>query len=295
MRGKLGHSVREWSVWKRYSDFALVDAELRKQLGWLMKSIKFPPKKTFGNLQPEFMEKRRLMLDEYISMVVSMKNVADFENHRSSNALRALIEFDKFKNADAQVDKNVVVATEDDNDAAAASSNKAGNGQRLPLAVEVPSRNEDKTKASCPVEESISQIFVVIFVFLFLFLFLFVFLFFVFVFVFSKGCRHIGRQKGRTPRPHLRQDAANLSPKLLVQSRHRFLLLQACGRPCAPTSGDRRQGRSIGSDSTGQKAEKAETREPAGISAGSGGGGSAGGAGAGAGAGQEGGQEEAVA
>ena len=126
LRGKLGHSVREWSVWKRYSDFALVDAELRKQLGWLMKSIKFPPKKTFGNLQPEFMEKRRLMLDEYISMVVSMKNVADFENHRSSNALRALIEFDKFKNADAQVDKNVVVATEDDNDAAAASSNKAG-------------------------------------------------------------------------------------------------------------------------------------------------------------------------
>ena len=65
----LGEAIRRWSTWKRYSEFLTLDTSLRKLYGWQMESIRFPAKKTFNNLDPEFIQKRREELDRYLSEV----------------------------------------------------------------------------------------------------------------------------------------------------------------------------------------------------------------------------------
>lgn len=66
---KLGEAIRRWSTWKRYSEFLALDASLRKRYGWQMEAIRFPAKRTFNNLDPEFIQKRREELDTYLSEV----------------------------------------------------------------------------------------------------------------------------------------------------------------------------------------------------------------------------------
>ncbi len=38
-----------WRVWHRYSEFQVLDQELRKLLQWKMKPIEFPAKKSFAS------------------------------------------------------------------------------------------------------------------------------------------------------------------------------------------------------------------------------------------------------
>lgn len=53
--------IYQWSVWKRYSEFVTLHAELRRSLGWQMDGIELPSPHTFvfNKLSPEFIEQRR--------------------------------------------------------------------------------------------------------------------------------------------------------------------------------------------------------------------------------------------
>ncbi|KAF0755431.1 hypothetical protein AaE_004973 [Aphanomyces astaci] len=65
-----------WSVWRSFSAFRLLDAQLRKRSPKHMKGIKFPPlhrQRTLfrTHLEAAFLEARRAELDTYMSMVTS--------------------------------------------------------------------------------------------------------------------------------------------------------------------------------------------------------------------------------
>ncbi|CAK4610645.1 hypothetical protein LEN26_017064 [Aphanomyces euteiches] len=65
-----------WSVWRSFSAFRLLDAQLRKRSPTHMKGIKFPPlhrQRTLfrTHLDPQFLEARRADLDTYMSMVTA--------------------------------------------------------------------------------------------------------------------------------------------------------------------------------------------------------------------------------
>ena len=64
-------------MWKRYSETGDLDKRMRGQYGWQMEKVKFPPKKTFGNLDPVFLEKRREGLDFYFHEILAISDVAD--------------------------------------------------------------------------------------------------------------------------------------------------------------------------------------------------------------------------
>ena len=57
-------------AFKRFSDFALLDAKLRKNFPSLSNLPALPPKKMFGNLEPKFVERRRAELEAYLSVLV---------------------------------------------------------------------------------------------------------------------------------------------------------------------------------------------------------------------------------
>ena len=97
VRSKLGHAINQWSLWKRYSDMSGLDSRMRAQYGWQMEKIKFPPKKTFGNLDPVFIEKRREGLDFYFHEILGLSDVADFKKHFSSQDLKQFIQYDANK------------------------------------------------------------------------------------------------------------------------------------------------------------------------------------------------------
>ena len=67
MKGLVGANAvttNSWSVWKRYSEFEALDANIRTQYGWQVKDLKFPGKKRFGNMDGAFLARRRVALDE---------------------------------------------------------------------------------------------------------------------------------------------------------------------------------------------------------------------------------------
>mmetsp|Transcript_12996 Transcript_12996/g.21249 ORF Transcript_12996/g.21249 Transcript_12996/m.21249 type:complete len:401 (-) Transcript_12996:155-1357(-) len=86
----------KWSVWKRYSDFELLDTQLRKGLGWHMDTISFPSSHTFvmSKLSPDFLEQRREELNEYWQKVIAIDKVTEFNKHHCSAALKAFIDVD---------------------------------------------------------------------------------------------------------------------------------------------------------------------------------------------------------
>lgn len=53
--------VYQWSMWKRYSEFAALNQDLKRSLGWQMDGIEFPSAYTFvfNKLSSEFIEQRR--------------------------------------------------------------------------------------------------------------------------------------------------------------------------------------------------------------------------------------------
>ena len=89
--------VAKWRVWHRYSTFKTVHTALVKSLGWQMDKITFPPKKTFGNLELSFVEKRRGLLDEWLMRILAIKGVAEFDKHFCNPELKQFIEYDRNK------------------------------------------------------------------------------------------------------------------------------------------------------------------------------------------------------
>lgn len=85
--------TKKWSVWQRYSAFVTLDASLREKYGWQMNHIKLPPKKTFGNKNPDFVERRRMELQVYIQAVLKVKNITEFDKHFGSQELAEFFKY----------------------------------------------------------------------------------------------------------------------------------------------------------------------------------------------------------
>jgi hypothetical protein len=53
--------IVKWSIWKRYSDFEVLDAALRKDLGWQMDAIELPSSHSlaFNKFGNSFIDQRR--------------------------------------------------------------------------------------------------------------------------------------------------------------------------------------------------------------------------------------------
>lgn len=64
--------VFQWSVWKRYSDFEVLEYSMRTDLGWQMELIDFPSSHSFAfnKLNPDFIEQRRY--DKYCCILLWM-------------------------------------------------------------------------------------------------------------------------------------------------------------------------------------------------------------------------------
>jgi hypothetical protein len=90
----LQKTVTRFEEWRRYSEFYDLDQALREEFGYHMEAVKFPPKRTFGNLDPAFVAQRQQMLSEYLQLVLKLANVADFEKHHCSKQLRAFVGYD---------------------------------------------------------------------------------------------------------------------------------------------------------------------------------------------------------
>lgn len=56
--------VVKWSVWKRFSDFEVLDASLQRSLGWQIEGIEFPSAHSlaFNKFSGTFIEQRRYVL-----------------------------------------------------------------------------------------------------------------------------------------------------------------------------------------------------------------------------------------
>eukprot|EP00500_Bicosoecida_sp_ms1_P012402 CAMPEP_0203826956 /NCGR_PEP_ID=MMETSP0115-20131106/57782_1 /ASSEMBLY_ACC=CAM_ASM_000227 /TAXON_ID=33651 /ORGANISM="Bicosoecid sp, Strain ms1" /LENGTH=150 /DNA_ID=CAMNT_0050736011 /DNA_START=136 /DNA_END=585 /DNA_ORIENTATION=+ len=85
--------TKKWAVWQRYSAFVELDAALRAKYGWQMDHIKLPPKKTFGNTKPDFVERRRVELQVYLQAVLKIKNITEFQKHFGSEDLANFFQY----------------------------------------------------------------------------------------------------------------------------------------------------------------------------------------------------------
>jgi len=89
------NKLLQWAVWQRYSRFQILHKSLTAQYGYQMKDSKFPPKRTFGSLAPDFMEQRRRALDLYMHYITQIRNVTEFnKEHLSSKDLKLFIDYD---------------------------------------------------------------------------------------------------------------------------------------------------------------------------------------------------------
>lgn len=60
-----------------------------------MQDIKLPGKKRFGSKTPEFIESRRVALEQYMREILQIARIAEFDTHFGSKALRAFLQFDR--------------------------------------------------------------------------------------------------------------------------------------------------------------------------------------------------------
>mmetsp|Transcript_26267 Transcript_26267/g.38937 ORF Transcript_26267/g.38937 Transcript_26267/m.38937 type:complete len:399 (-) Transcript_26267:136-1332(-) len=88
--------IFKWSVWKRYSDFTRLHAELKRTLGWQMENIELPSAHSFilNKFAPDFMEQRREELNVYWQKVIGIDKVAEFNKHHCSDVLKLFIDVD---------------------------------------------------------------------------------------------------------------------------------------------------------------------------------------------------------
>lgn len=84
----------KWCVWHRFSEFEELDKALRKQLGWQMSNISFPPKNslTFNKLSLDFIETRRANLDAYWQQIMALDRIAEFHKHHASEQLKVFLD-----------------------------------------------------------------------------------------------------------------------------------------------------------------------------------------------------------
>ena len=86
-------TVRKWALWRRFSDFEKLEAQLRKSLGWQLDGAVFPPKRsfTFDKLAPDFLEQRRGEVDAWWQRVVAVDRACDFHMHHGDAHLKAFV------------------------------------------------------------------------------------------------------------------------------------------------------------------------------------------------------------
>lgn len=89
--------VRRWEVWRRYSEFEKLEAQLKKSLGWHLEGLAFPPKHTFvlDKLDHVFLENRRSELDKWWQRVVAVDRACDFHMHHCDQALKFFLAADE--------------------------------------------------------------------------------------------------------------------------------------------------------------------------------------------------------
>ena len=144
VRSKLGHAINQWSLWKRYSETGDLDKRMRGQYGWQMEKVKFPPKKTFGNLDPVFLEKRREGLDFYFHEILAISDVADFKKHFSSQDLKQFIEYEQNKEIKKPDDKGEGEQKKSSRSKKSRSSRPRSNRRRKSTKKETEKGTEDK-------------------------------------------------------------------------------------------------------------------------------------------------------
>lgn len=86
--------VYKWSVWKRYSEFEQLHANMRTSLGWQMQAVELPSTHTFvlNKLSPEFIEQRKDDLNAYWQRIISLDKVTDFNKHHCSHDLKNFLD-----------------------------------------------------------------------------------------------------------------------------------------------------------------------------------------------------------
>eukprot|EP00592_Proboscia_alata_P000490 CAMPEP_0194372040 /NCGR_PEP_ID=MMETSP0174-20130528/20332_1 /TAXON_ID=216777 /ORGANISM="Proboscia alata, Strain PI-D3" /LENGTH=454 /DNA_ID=CAMNT_0039150307 /DNA_START=171 /DNA_END=1535 /DNA_ORIENTATION=- len=101
-RKKIGSDGEEttWSVWKRFSDFKLLDESLQERYGWQYKG-QFPSNHTmvffFSKYSPSFVEQRRDELNNYWQQILQIDEMIDFaQPHRYSKEFASFISIDKY-------------------------------------------------------------------------------------------------------------------------------------------------------------------------------------------------------
>mmetsp|Transcript_19473 Transcript_19473/g.25741 ORF Transcript_19473/g.25741 Transcript_19473/m.25741 type:complete len:322 (+) Transcript_19473:198-1163(+) len=98
-----------WNVWKRYSEFKVLDEKLRKAYGWHFDSsnngrgLLFPPGRVLtsffgGALNSSFVESRRKELEEYWQSLHTIDAIFDFSNPSSHRFSRDLASFISLEN-----------------------------------------------------------------------------------------------------------------------------------------------------------------------------------------------------
>jgi hypothetical protein len=96
LEGSLKYQVLRWSVWRRFSEFAALDAALRKQYGYQCEKLGLPPKQFFSSKDPDFILERRRGLHAYMQRTLgTVHGVADFGSHLASAALRDFMQWDQ--------------------------------------------------------------------------------------------------------------------------------------------------------------------------------------------------------
>lgn len=65
------HGGDEWTVLRRYNDFYKLHKKLQKD-SVAVKTLDFPPKKNFGNMDAHFVDQRRQRLQVYLRHLIAV-------------------------------------------------------------------------------------------------------------------------------------------------------------------------------------------------------------------------------
>ncbi|ESO09425.1 hypothetical protein HELRODRAFT_73826 [Helobdella robusta] len=87
----------EWIIYRRYTDFFELHHSLKKYFQ-IVKQFNFPPKKTFGKMDPKLVEDRRKGLEDYLRKVLFMlhENCPQFANSPCRITLLTVLPFFRF-------------------------------------------------------------------------------------------------------------------------------------------------------------------------------------------------------
>ncbi|KAE9033138.1 hypothetical protein PR001_g8375 [Phytophthora rubi] len=93
--------MKEWSLWRRFSEFEELHQALKKSMGPQMEEIVLVKHKrdafrgVLGKaFDPEFLEERRVVLDSFVSNVCKIRTAVDFFKHHSDPHLKTFFQFD---------------------------------------------------------------------------------------------------------------------------------------------------------------------------------------------------------